>query len=46
MVWQYLNADKPKGAVLNVGAAIKFSKGLGVTVSDFSPTMQQGFSNY
>jgi len=41
MVWQYLNADKPKGAVLNVEAAIKFAKGLDCRVSDFSPTLQQ-----
>jgi hypothetical protein len=41
MVWQYLNADKPKGSVLNVEAAIKFAKGLHRRVSDFSPSIQQ-----
>jgi len=41
MVWQYLNADKPKGAVLNVSAAIKFASGLGCSVSEFSPTIQE-----
>ena len=41
MVWQYLNADKPKGSVLNVYAAIKFAEGLRCLVSDFSPSIQQ-----
>jgi len=40
MVWQYLNADKPKGSVLNVQAAIKFAKGLRCRVADFSPSIQ------
>jgi len=40
MVWQYLNADKPKGSVLNVSAAIKFAKGLSCRVADFSPSIQ------
>lgn len=40
MVWQYLNADKPKGSVLNVSAAIKFAAGLSCRVSDFSPSLQ------
>ena len=40
MVWQYLNADKPKGSVLNVLAAIKFAEGLNCRVSDFSPSIQ------
>jgi SOS-response transcriptional repressor LexA len=35
MVWQYLNARSP----LNLPAAIKFANGLGVKVSDFSPTL-------
>lgn len=41
MVWQYLNADKPKGSVLNVAAAVKFAEGLHCRVSDFSPTLQK-----
>lgn len=41
MVWQYLNADKPKGSVLNVFAAIKFAEGLHCRVSDFSPSIQE-----
>ncbi|THF67508.1 hypothetical protein E6C76_03875 [Pseudothauera nasutitermitis] len=41
MVWQYLNADKPKGSVLNVVAAIKFAEGLRCHVSDFSPSLQK-----
>lgn len=41
MVWQYLNADKPKGSVLNVFAAMKFAEGLRCHVSDFSPSMQE-----
>lgn len=41
MVWQYLNADKPKGSVLNVFAAIKFAEGLQCRVSDFSPSIQE-----
>ena len=40
MVWQYLNADKPKGSVLNVFAALKFAEGLHCRVSDFSPSLQ------
>jgi len=40
MVWQYLNADKPKGSALNVLAAIKFAKGLRCRVADFSPSIQ------
>jgi len=40
MVWQYLNADKPKGSVLNIAAAIKFAEGLNCRVSDFSPALQ------
>ena len=32
MVWQYLNAGSP----LNLAAAVKFAKGLGCEVSDFS----------
>ena len=40
MVWQYLNADKPKGSVLNVAAAIKFATGLECLVADFSPSLQ------
>lgn len=35
MVWQYLNGNRP----LNLPAAIKFANGLGVRVSDFSPTL-------
>lgn len=41
MVWQYLNAGKPKGSVLNVSAAIKFARGLNCRVSDFSPKIQE-----
>lgn len=41
MVWQYLNADKPKGSVLNVFAAMKFAEGLHCRVSDFSPSIQK-----
>lgn len=41
MVWQYLNADKPKGSVLNVQAAIKFAEGLRCRVSAFSPSIQE-----
>lgn len=41
MVWQYLNADKPKGSALNVFAAMKFAEGLRCHVSDFSPSMQE-----
>lgn len=41
MVWQYLNADKPKGSVLNIFAAIKFADGLHCLVSDFSPSIQE-----
>lgn len=40
MIWQYLNAHKPKGSVLNVFAAIKFAEGLRCQVSDFSPSIQ------
>jgi len=40
MVWQYLNADKPKGSALNVLAAIKFATGLHCRVADFSPSIQ------
>lgn len=35
MVWQYLNGRSP----LNLSAAIKFARGLGVNVSDFSPAL-------
>lgn len=35
MVWQYLNARAP----LNLAAAIKFARGLGVSVADISPTL-------
>lgn len=35
MVWQYLNAKSP----LNAQAAVKFAKGLGVDVRDFSPRL-------
>ncbi|MDR3353364.1 MAG: hypothetical protein LBO00_10280 [Zoogloeaceae bacterium] len=41
MVWQYLNADKPKGSVLNIFAAIKFAEELHCLVSDFSPSIQE-----
>lgn len=41
MVWQYLNADKPNGSVLNIPAAIKFAKGLHCRISDFSPSIQE-----
>jgi len=41
MVWQYLHADKPKGAALNVAAAVKFAQGLGCCVADFSPSLQE-----
>jgi len=41
MVWQYLNADNPKGSALNVSAAIKFATGLACKVSDFSPAIQE-----
>jgi len=41
MVWQYLNADKPKGAALNVAAATKFAEGLRCKIGDFSPTLQR-----
>lgn len=34
-VWQYLNGVTP----LNLSAAIKFSRGLGCSVSDFSPRL-------
>lgn len=35
MVWQYLHAHRP----LNIKAAVAFARGLGVKVSDFSPTL-------
>ncbi|MBL8474419.1 MAG: helix-turn-helix transcriptional regulator [Rhodocyclaceae bacterium] len=41
MLWQYLNADKAEGSVLNLAAAIKFAKGLRCSVGDFSPTLQR-----
>lgn len=41
MVWQYLNADKPKGSALNVTAATKFARGVKCRVADFSPTLQE-----
>lgn len=41
MVWQYLNADKPKGSALNIAAAIKFAEGLHCRISDFSPSIQR-----
>lgn len=37
MVWQYLNARAP----LNLDAALKFAKGLGCPVSDFSPRLAE-----
>lgn len=35
MVWQYLNGHRP----LNLQAAVKFAKGLGVRIQDFSPRL-------
>jgi hypothetical protein len=35
MVWQYLNAHRP----INLHAAMKFAKGLGVRIQDFSPRL-------
>lgn len=35
MVWQYLNGHRP----LNIKAAVAFARGLGLKVSDFSPTL-------
>lgn len=35
VVWQYLNAHIP----LNLAAALKFARGLGVRIADFSPTL-------
>jgi len=35
MVWQYLHAHRP----LNIKAAVAFARGLGLKVSDFSPTL-------
>jgi hypothetical protein len=35
MVWQYLNGHRP----LNLQAAVKFAKGLGVQLHDFSPRL-------
>ena len=35
MVWQYLNGHRP----LNLHAAVKFAKGLGVRIQDFSPRL-------
>jgi len=40
MVWQYLNARAP----LNLDAALKFAKGLGCAVSDFSPRLAENLS--
>lgn len=37
MVWQYLNGHRP----LNAKAAAAFARGLGVPVSDFSPSIAQ-----
>ena len=37
MVWQYLNAHRP----LNIKAAVAFARGLGVSVTEFSPTLAQ-----
>jgi hypothetical protein len=35
MVWQYISGRRP----LNIKAAVAFAKGLGVELSDFSPTL-------
>lgn len=40
-VWQYLNAKSP----LNAAAAVKFAKGLGVEVREFSPRLAQEIEN-
>jgi len=37
MVWQYLNAGSP----LNLGAAAKFARALGVEIRDFSPRLAE-----
>lgn len=37
MVWQYLNNKAP----LNESVAVKFAKGLGIQVSDFSPRLAE-----
>jgi transcriptional regulator with XRE-family HTH domain len=44
VVWQYLNGHIP----LNLSAAIKFARGLGAAVKDFSPTLalQLGQANH
>lgn len=37
MVWQYLNGERP----LNIEAAERFARGLGVSISAFSPRLAQ-----
>lgn len=38
MVWQYMNNERP----INKEAAVKFAKGLNVSVKDFSPRLAKG----
>lgn len=42
MVWQYLNAHAP----LNVSAAMKFARGLGCDIAEFSPRLADELSEY
>lgn len=39
-LWQFLNPEHKKGRPLNLAAAIGFAKGLGVSVEEFSPSLQ------